>query len=80
MSEPRDSCEASVCSLERIGGREIKVGLCSDADCSAGFSAARPSIGSESVVDDGIVDGLVTDRELVGTSEVTEGGGVSGNA
>lgn len=86
VSEPRDSCEVSVCSLERNGGRGINVGRCSDersaedsADCSAGFSAGRPSSGSESVDDDEFVDGLVTDRELVGTSEVAEGGGVSGN-
>lgn len=83
VSEPRDPCEVSVCSLERNGGREFKVGRCSagcSVECSAGCSAGRPSSGSESVDDDKFVDGLVTDRELVGTSKVAEGGGVSGNA
>lgn len=74
MSEPQETCEGGICSLERNDGRENKAGR-----RPAEYSAGRSSRESASVDDDGFVEGLLTGRGSVGASRVAEGGGVSGN-
>lgn len=75
MSEPRETCEEGMCSLERNGGRGNKVGR-----RSSERSAGRSSRHTASVDGDGFMEGSLTGGGWVGTSRVAEGGGVSGNA